>query len=103
MWGCDPRTLMFAAAAFDLLGQDAVVVAVRVLQLVGRAPMPLEGQALALPVGWTLFHLFLYPTLGWLFGSLLCCVGAGFTRAAAACVDYSSGCIGGDCGCPLVD
>ena len=70
MWGCDPRTLMFAAAAFDLLGQLILLLLLSGFSswLVGL-PMPLEGQVLALPVGWTLFHLFLYPTLGWLFGS----------------------------------
>ena len=69
MWGRDPRSLMIVAAALDLVGQLFLL-----LLLVGFSswlalPLPPEGQGLVLPMGWTLFCLFLYPSLGWLFGS----------------------------------
>ena len=67
MWGRDPRSLMVAAAGLDLAGQLILL-----LGLVGVSswlPLLLPGQVLALPLGWTLFCLLLYPCLGWLFGS----------------------------------
>ena len=67
MWGRDPRSLMVAAAGLDLAGQLILL-----LGLVGVSswlPLLLPGQVLALPLGWTLFCLLLYPALGWLFGS----------------------------------
>ena len=67
MWGRDPRSLMFAAAGLDVAGQLILL-----LLLVGASswlPLPLTTDPLALPWGWALFCLLLYPCLGWLFGS----------------------------------
>ena len=58
---------MFVAAGLDLAGQLILL-----LLLVGASswlPFSLAGQPLALPWGWALFCLLLYPCLGWLFGS----------------------------------
>ena len=60
---------MFAAAALDLVGQLTLLLLLTGLSRWLELPIPLEGQELSLPAGWTLFCLFLYPTLGWLFGS----------------------------------
>ena len=67
MWGRDPRSLMFAAAGLDLAGQLILL-----LGLVGLSSwllLPPATEPWALPWGWALFCLLLYPCLGWLFGS----------------------------------
>ena len=69
MWGLDPRSLMLAAACLDFAGQLILLWLIAVLSNWLALPFLLEGQAVAFPVGWTLFCLLVYPCLGWLFGS----------------------------------
>ena len=67
MWGRDPRSLMFAAAGLDCVGQMLLLAFLVVFA--NWLPLPIASPELVWHWGWTLFCLLLYPSLGWLFGS----------------------------------
>ena len=95
---------MFAAAALDLVGQLTLLLLLTGLSRWLELPIPLEGQELSLPAGWTLFCLFLYPTLGWLFGSFTVLRWRQLSPLVLIRrVLLSGGCIGGGGCCSLVD
>lgn len=67
MWNRNPRSLLFAALLLDGLGQLLLLLAILHTTLLPDWPLGLEclhGQG-----WWLLYCLFLYPLLGWLFGS----------------------------------
>ena len=67
MLGREPRVLLFAAAALDQVGQLLLIAA-----------LTASSSFLAIPsieeisnhqIDWILFYSFVYPALGWLFGT----------------------------------
>ena len=63
----DPRTLILRAMLLDSFGQLLILGLILGVQNV--LGWPIGGSSLVGQWGWLFFSLFLYPLLGWLFGS----------------------------------
>ena len=67
MWGHYPRRLLLSALLLDSLGQLFILFGV--VLFTGGLPSTVWTPQLDGQVLWIIFCLFLYPLLGWLFGS----------------------------------
>ena len=63
----NPRFHLFVAAGLDFVGQLFVLIGLAVNSR--YLTFPIESNSLSSNGGWFLFCLFLYPALGWLFGT----------------------------------
>lgn len=68
LWRSDPRVVLLQAVVLDLIGQLLVLMWL-FLWPFGLQLHQFDGSGLQDQMPWLIFMLFLYPLLGWLFGS----------------------------------